>query len=148
MNKLTFFPPPVIALLLVGGAALLNRIWPGLEVVPPTAGGLAWLMAGLALAGSAAWQFRQIATTVLPHGTPTQLVTLGAYLWTRNPMYLGLFTALIGLAFYAGTLPYWLTVPAFFLIVNRFNIPSEEARLTDCFGEDYARYQQSVNRWL
>jgi protein-S-isoprenylcysteine O-methyltransferase Ste14 len=63
-------------------------------------------------------------------------------------MYLGLFTALLGLAFYMGTLPFWLVPPAFFLIINRLHIPYEESRLTEIFGADYTRYRQRVGRWL
>jgi protein-S-isoprenylcysteine O-methyltransferase Ste14 len=148
MNKLAVFPPPVVAVLLIGVAFGLNRAFPHLEIVPATGGGLAWLASGLALSASAAWQFRQLKTSFLPMGTPTQLVTLGAYLWTRNPMYLGLFTALLGLAFYMGTLPFWLVPPAFFLIINRLHIPYEESRLTEIFGADYTRYRQRVGRWL
>ena len=148
MNKLNLFPPPVVALLLLGVAFGFHRVFPALEILPPTAGGIAWLGAGLALSASAAWQFRQVKTTVLPFGTPQQLVTLGAYLWTRNPMYLGLLTALIGCAFYMGALPFWLVPAGFFLIINRLHIPYEEAKLTDVFGADYTRYQQRVNRWL
>lgn len=148
MNKLYFFPPPVVVLLLIAAAYAANRSFPDLEIIPPTIGGLAWLISGLALATSAAWHFRQLKTTVLPFGKPTKFVTRGAYIWTRNPMYLGLLTALIGLALYMGTLPFWLLPPAFFLIINRFHIPYEENRLTSLFGTDYIRYRQSVHRWL
>ncbi|MDD1651366.1 MAG: isoprenylcysteine carboxylmethyltransferase family protein [Methylococcaceae bacterium] len=148
MNKLNFISPPIVALLLLGIAFAIHRSFPNLEILPATAGGFAWLGAGLTLSASAAWQFRQVKTTVLPLGTPQQLVTLGAYLWTRNPMYLGLLTALIGFALYMGTLPFWLVPAAFFLVINRFHIPYEEARLTDVFGADYSRYQKRVNRWI
>lgn len=148
MNKLTYLPPPAVALLLMGAGYGLNSVWPHVEVVPATAGGLAWAAAGLALSASAVFQFLRAKTTALPYGTPSQLVTLGAYLWTRNPMYLGLLTALIGLAFYMGTLPFWLVPPAFFLIINRYHIPYEEARLAEVFGGDYKRYRLGVNRWL
>ncbi|MFM8442631.1 MAG: methyltransferase family protein [Methylococcus sp.] len=148
MQKLSLLPPPVVALLLIGAALGLNRAYPHLELVPATGGGLAWLASGLALSASSAWQFWKLKTTFMPTGTPSQLVTLGAYLWTRNPMYLGLFTALLGLAFYMGTLPFWLVPPAFFLIINRLHIPYEESRMTEIFGGEYTRYQQRVGRWL
>jgi protein-S-isoprenylcysteine O-methyltransferase Ste14 len=148
MNKLFFFPPPLVALLLICAAYIANRGFLNLEVVPATTGGIVWAATGLALSISAALQFRQLHTTVMPHGTPVQLVTLGAYLWTRNPMYLGILTALIGLAFYQGTLAFWLVPPGFFLIINRFHIPYEEAKLMDLFGKDYKNYRHSVRRWL
>lgn len=148
MNKLAYFPPPVVAIALISAAYGADRMLPGLNVVPATTGGIAWLASGVALAASAAWQFRQLKTTLMPHGTPQQLVTLGAYLWTRNPMYLGLLTILIGCAFYVGTLPFWLLPPAFFIIVNKLHIPYEEAKLSGTFGADYDRYQDRVRRWI
>lgn len=148
MKKLNLLPPPVVAVLLIGIAYFANKSFLGVHIVPATATGLAWIASGLALAAAAALAFFRLKTTVLPHGTPRQLVTIGAFLWTRNPMYLGLFTALIGLAFYEGTLPFWLVPPAFFMIINRFHIPREEAKLTDVFGHDYETYQHQVRRWL
>lgn len=148
MNTLKYLPPPVVALLLIAVGYGLDKAWPHLELVPATPGGVAWAAVGLTLAASAVFQFLRLKTTPLPHGTPSQLVTLGAYLWTRNPMYLGLLTALIGLAFYMGTLPFWLVPPAFFLVINRYHIPHEESRLAELFGGDYSRYRQRVNRWL
>ena len=148
MNKLFFFPPPVVLLLLIEAAYAANRSFPDLEVIPPTSRGLVWLVSGLALSTSAALNFRQLQTTVLPFGKPKKFVTLGAYIWTRNPMYLGLLTALIGLALCIGTLPFWLVPPAFFLIINRFHVPYEEIKLQNLFGGDYIRYRHRVQRWL
>ena len=148
MNKiLQLLPPPVIALLLILMAAFLSSTV-SLKLLHAAQGGTAWLVTGLALTISTILQLRALKTTLLPNGTPTQLVTLGAYLWTRNPIYLGLLTSLVGLALFKGTLPYWLVPPAFFTIMNRFHIPAEEARLKDVFGADYLRYQQKVNRWI
>jgi protein-S-isoprenylcysteine O-methyltransferase Ste14 len=148
IDKLFFFPPPMVALLLIGAARILDPMLSWISLIPASSGGIVWIAAGLALSLSAAVQFHQIKTTVLPMGTPTQLVTLGAYLWTRNPMYLGILTALLGLAIIMGTLPYWLVPPAFFLIINRIHIPYEEAQLEASFGPRYVRYRKAVSRWL
>jgi len=147
-DKLFFFPPPIVALLLIGAARSLDQIASWISLVPASSGGIVWVAAGLGLAASAAFQFHAIKTTALPMGTPTQLVTLGAYLWTRNPMYLGIVTALLGLAVMMGTLPYWLVPPVFFLIINRIHIPYEEAQLEAAFGPRYVRYKNAVQRWL
>jgi protein-S-isoprenylcysteine O-methyltransferase Ste14 len=144
-----YLPPPVIALGLLGGAWLIHQVLPALEVLPSTpTGGLVWAASGIALALSAVTQFKSLQTTVLPFGTPKELVTLGAYLWTRNPMYLGMLTALIGAALIMGTLPFFLTPWLFFLILNRIHIPYEEAMLTQAFGQSYERYLKRVRRWI
>ena len=81
-------------------------------------------------------------------GAPSELVTLGAYLWTRNPMYLGLLTALIGFALYMGTLPFFLAPWVFFLVINGVHIPYEEAVLEKTFGSAYEHYLKRVRRWI
>ena len=142
-------PPPVIALCLLATAGFIHGVLPVLEILPATpAGGFVWGGSGLALALTAAFQFKTLKTTVLPMGTPSELVTLGAYLWTRNPMYLGLLTTLVGFALFIGTLPFFLVPWAFFLTVNRVHIPYEEAVLNQQFGPTYERYAKRVNRWL
>ena len=148
MDKMIFFPPPIVALVLILVAYGANKSFSGLELLPTSAAGLAWLGSGVTLAVLALWQFRKVKTTALPTGTPGFLVTGGAYTWTRNPMYLGTLTALIGLAFYMGTLSFWLVPPAYFLIINRLYIPSEEAKLTEIFGTDYSSYRDRVQRWI
>ena len=144
-----YLPPPIIAAGLLGAAGIIHGVLPFLEVLPATpVGGLVWGASGLALAFSAALQFKALKTTVLPLGAPSELVTLGAYLWTRNPMYLGLLTALIGFALYIGTLPFFLVPWIFFLVINRVHIPYEEAVLEKTFGSAYERYLKRVRRWI
>lgn len=146
---LIYLPPPIIAASLLGAAGFIHAVLPFLEVLPATlVGGFVWGLSGLALAGSAIFQFKAIKTTLLPMGSPRELVTLGAYLWTRNPIYLGFLTALIGFALFMGTLPFFLVPWVFFLVVNRVHIPYEENILSQRFGESYERYTRRVNRWL
>ena len=146
---ITKFPPPVIAAGLLGAAGFIHGVLPFLEVLPATlSGGLVWGASGFALALSAALQFKALKTTVLPWGAPSELVTLGAYLWTRNPMYLGLLTTLIGFALFMGTLPFFLVPWIFFLIINQVHIPYEEAVLEKTFGSAYERYRKRVRRWI
>lgn len=148
-QQLIYLPPPIIAAGLLGAAGFIHAALPFLEVLPATpVGGLVWGASGLALAASAALQFKALKTSALPMGAPSELVTLGAYLWTRNPMYLGLLTALIGLALLMGTLPFFLVPWIFFLIINRVHIPYEEAVLERTFGAAYARYLKKVRRWI
>lgn len=148
-QQLIYLPPPVIAVGLLAAAGFIHGVLPFLEVLPATPiGGFVWGASGIALAASAALQFRSLKTTVLPLGTPRELVTLGAYLWTRNPMYLGLLTALIGFALSMGTLPFFLVPWIFFLVINQVHIPYEEAVLEKVFGPAYDRYLKRVRRWI
>jgi protein-S-isoprenylcysteine O-methyltransferase Ste14 len=148
MEKLIFVPPPLIALLLVSLAFGLDRLLPKLPAVPLPGLGIVLMASGVFLGASALLNFRWLRTTFIPHGDPTALVTLGPYRWTRNPMYLGLFTTLLGFACYFGKLPLFLVPPAFFLIIDRCHISYEEAKLLGLFGEAYAEFRRRVARWL
>src|SRR6185369_11928980 len=60
--------------------------------------GAGLLIAGLLLAFSAAGMFLWKRTTLVPFGAAAHLVTEGQYRFTRNPMYLGLVVAYLGVA--------------------------------------------------
>ena len=95
-------------------------------------------------------QFRRAQTTVNPHepGTATTLVTSGIYAWTRNPMYLGLATLLLGWAIRLGTLSPFAGPLLFIPMIQRIQILPEEQALRARFGSDYEQYCERVNRWL
>jgi protein-S-isoprenylcysteine O-methyltransferase Ste14 len=78
---------------------------------------------------------------------PNQLVVVGLYRYTRNPMYSAIIGILLSEAILFGTiniLIYCLIVLAFFLI---FVIKYEEPKLRAQFGQSYIEYCQSVPRW-
>ena len=94
--------------------------------------------------------FRRHKTTVNPF-TPAKsssLVATGIYRYSRNPMYLGLFLALLGWGAYLGNWASALLLPAFVAYMNRFQIHPEERVLTESFGPQFLAYARSVRRWL
>jgi protein-S-isoprenylcysteine O-methyltransferase Ste14 len=95
-------------------------------------------------------QFRRAHTTIDPHKpeTANALVTSGVYAWTRNPMYLGLSTLLLGWAITLGTLSPLAGPVLFVLLIQRVQILPEEHALRMRFGQDYDQYCRRVNRWL
>lgn len=134
------------ALLMVAAHALVPVFRWGSP--PATWFGLALFGAAVGLAGWAAWSFRRHDTTVHPFEETTRLVTEGPYHYSRNPMYLGLATALVGLAFILGSLSPILVLPLFlWLITTRFIVPEEHA-LEAAFGEDFRAWAARVRRWL
>ncbi|SMF96370.1 Protein-S-isoprenylcysteine O-methyltransferase Ste14 [Methylomagnum ishizawai] len=148
MNKLILIPPPVFALALFAIGYGLDLLFPALPRPHLPLLGFILMASGLALGLMALAHFRLRRTTPIPHGEPSALVLSGPYLWTRNPMYLGLFTALLGLACYLGGLPLLLAAPGFCAVVNRIHIPHEEAKLAGLFGADYAAFRDRIPRWL
>lgn len=80
---------------------------------------------------------------------PTQrVVTSGAFKYSRNPLYMGLVVALIGLA--AALDKPWLLLltPVAMLITAQVLVAPEERYLEAKFGDEYRRYKQRVRRWL
>ena len=86
--------------------------------------------------------------TPLPLDAPKNLVIQGPYRYTRNPMYVGLLSALLGwlLLFQTAVLAVYLF--AGLVAVNLFVIGYEEPHLRQVFGEEYETYRARVPRWL
>jgi protein-S-isoprenylcysteine O-methyltransferase Ste14 len=142
--------PPVLAGLLLLGALLLHLLGGHHHrlVHPHQLLGLLLIAGGVGLSSYAAALFSGHATTKNPYGQATTLVTEAPYTFTRNPMYLGLATILLGFAIFFGS-PAMLIAPLiFFLMIDRMLIPEEEATLERLFGEHYLDYKRRVRRWL
>lgn len=78
----------------------------------------------------------------------TSLVTTGLYSVSRNPLYMGLYTALFGVFL---MLPNWLFLASliFFIINYHFKIVVlEEPALEEMFGDSYREYCRRVNRYF
>ncbi|MEE3369614.1 MAG: isoprenylcysteine carboxylmethyltransferase family protein [Planctomycetota bacterium] len=76
-----------------------------------------------------------------------QLVTHGVYRFTRNPMYLGVIAALVGLAMFASSLHGVLTMSAL-VPIFLVRIRLEEKLLTEEFQEQYREYKSTTKRLI
>ena len=144
--------PPIIAAGCLLAAFALHSFFPGMRLPFSFPGhqviGALVIVTGLLLSSLGIRHFRRHQTTVEPFGTPTALVATGPYRFTRNPMYLGIVTTLLGIALVVATVPFLLAPLAFFVIINATQIPREEAKLTALFGDEYTNYRRRVRRWL
>jgi protein-S-isoprenylcysteine O-methyltransferase Ste14 len=113
------------------------------------ASALAVLAAGGALYVSCVWNFALRGRgTPAPIDAPKKLVTCGPYRFTRNPMYVGVLTVILGWAvlFQSGAvLKYALAVGLF---CHLFVVLYEEPHLRRTFGPEYENYCVRVGRWL
>lgn len=76
------------------------------------------------------------------------LVVLSAFRWSRNPMYLGMVTATVGVAICLGSVsPLWLPVMLFVILDRRF-VRREEDFLRNSQATTYDDYCARVRRWL
>lgn len=110
--------------------------------------GRALFAAGALVAGWAWMIFHRKGTTKIPGEASAALVTTGPYRVTRNPMYVGLTLAYIGLAVNKGQILPLATLILVLAYVNWIVIPIEEERLREVFGPAYDSYRQKVRRWL
>ena len=142
--------PPLIYLagILVGLG--LDAIWPAPQLtaaVQYVLGG-ALFLAGLAIVLACAWTFRRAGTTV-PTGTPTTaLVIHGLYRHSRNPIYVALTLAYLGIAAAVDS-PWFLATLVPVLVIMRYGVIAREERYLEAkFGQAYRDYKAQVRRWL
>ena len=83
-------------------------------------------------------------------GSPKEATDLrvdGLFRWSRNPMYLGVYTTLAASALYTLN-PAVLAVGAFIAVVHHRIVLAEERFLATAFGSGYANYCRRVRRYL
>lgn len=142
--------PPIVAAMFAAAMVALDHLGPSLRLIaePCNLAGVPFVALGISTVLWAASLFRRAGTTIDPYGESRRLVTRGPYRLTRNPMYLGLLSGLIGLAIWlGGTLPFVLLPVFVWLITMRF-IRREEDGLRRVFGARFDRYYRQVPRWL
>jgi protein-S-isoprenylcysteine O-methyltransferase Ste14 len=142
--------PPVYFLVSLVAMLALHRLFPVVRLFGPPASfvGTVLLVVGIAIVATAAATFKRAGTPIVPFEHSTVLVTTGLYRFTRNPMYLGLVTVLLGVAVLCGTLGALLPIPVFVWTLTARFIEGEERFLEEIFGEAYASYRRRVRRWL
>lgn len=82
-----------------------------------------------------------------PDAAPTRLVVSGLYRYTRNPMYVGLLTVIVGEGLWVGSALLFLYALVAFVIVHLRVLHYEEPTLLRLFGDDYRAYMERVPRW-
>jgi protein-S-isoprenylcysteine O-methyltransferase Ste14 len=102
---------------------------------------------GLGLIASAMVNFTRSGTTIRPDRASTSLVIAGPYKFTRNPMYVGMALAYLGLAIADRSLASLILLPVVLLVIRRAAIAHEEALLERRFGSTYTDYKTRVRRW-
>jgi protein-S-isoprenylcysteine O-methyltransferase Ste14 len=131
-------------------SVLLNFIFPVLAFLSPPFTYFGFLIIGFGFV-MAFWSrslFLKNATTLQPSEEPTSLVTSGPFRISRNPIYLGMASILLGVAILSGTLV-TLAFPVIFVwLIGFFIIPGEERKMEKIFGESYREYKKSVRRWI
>jgi len=145
------FPwPPAIYGLSALVAWGLGRVAPLPMALPEGLRWAGWGIVALAvlIAGWAELSFLRAGTATLPTSPTSAIVESGVYRFTRNPMYLAMTLALVGLGLALSSPWFWLVAPAAVRLVTLLAIEREEAYLTRKFGAAYLAYKSRVRRWL
>jgi protein-S-isoprenylcysteine O-methyltransferase Ste14 len=146
------FPPPFVYLIAVFVGVLLHAlVFPlplHLPLLARVAMSLLLAVFGVSLIAAAIRHFRRTGQDPKPWKSTPEIVSMGIYRLTRNPMYVGM--ALIQLSIGVGLGNGWilLLLPLALLVIYTSAIRHEEAYLERKFGETYTRYKASVRRWL
>jgi protein-S-isoprenylcysteine O-methyltransferase Ste14 len=145
-------PPPLVFVgFVLAGVALRYAVTPPHVPLGPTIrlaiGPLVQVVA-LVLVGSARRLFSRTKQNPAPWTPSPELILVGPYRWTRNPMYVGVTVFQIGLGVTLDNL--WislLAVPALVAVHFAAVLP-EERYLAEKFGEPYLHYVARVRRYL
>lgn len=143
-------PPAPYAAALVAGWWLDRRV----QALPldwgVTTRPLGWLLVGVGVV-LFAWTlvtFARHRTTVNPYKAASALCTDGPFRFSRNPIYLGDWFILGGVALLLETAWPLVFAPLVWALLRYGVIRHEEAHLEARFGDDYRAYKSRVRRWL
>ena len=148
------FPwPPVIYLVAIAVSIVLWLLYPLPWFGSPLsdilfAVGCVMIVAVVGIDISAMRTLARANTTIRPDKASTQLVTSGAFSFSRNPIYLANTLIMLGAALIAGIA--WfipLALIAAFL-TQKLAIEGEEKHLALRFGKKYQDYRKRVRRWI
>jgi len=143
-------PPLAWGLAVIAGLALNWLVpLPFLQAELPESrlGAIVFVLA-LALFAWAIVTITRAGSNVPTNRPTTTIVESGPYRFTRNPIYLGTFLGLIGLATAFDNLWLLMVLVPFALVIRYGVVAREEAYLERKFGDVYRGYRSRVRRWL
>jgi protein-S-isoprenylcysteine O-methyltransferase Ste14 len=143
--------PPLAWAVAAAVGLVLGWFWPW-PILPATPMGV-WLGAAAVALGLGLFVWAVFTMTRGGSNVPTSrptitIVEAGPYRLTRNPIYLGMTLALLGMALALDSLWLLLTAALFVVVIRYGVIAREEAYLAGKFGDVYRRYRARVRRWL
>jgi len=86
--------------------------------------------------------------TLAPWSPPMHLVTVGLYRFSRNPMYVGVCTILLGFALGFRTSGLWIYAGFMAVVFHVRVLAFEEPWLARTFSAEWTAYRDRVPRWF
>jgi len=132
----------VFGSLYMDGALSLPRLLPGF--LGSAIGGVLLVAGVVLLAWCVVWFIRARGTPV-PFNPPRELVIVGPYAWSRNPMLTGVFSCLFGFGFLLHSVSMVVVWTPVFVLLNVIELKMvEEFELERRFGTSYREYKRCV----
>lgn len=154
LTQLELKVPPLIVIVVCAGVMYwcAQTIQHQIVLAIPTRAALGLVAGVLAvmILSAALIAFRKHQTTMNPldPGETNCIVTSGVYAYTRNPMYLAMFIALLGWGLFLGQLSVVVGLALYVVAITRLQIAPEERILACNFGEPFICYRAMTNRWI
>lgn len=131
-------------------SVLLHFTFPIIQIIysPYSYIGIVLLVLGLIVVYFSNKILTEQKTSIQPFETPDKLVSNGTFSFSRNPIYLGMNLALLGISVLMGSLTAFLSPIIFWGVMNFKIIPMEEETMEKTFGNSFTAYKSKVKRWL
>ncbi len=140
--------PPTIAKICLVAFGAVGLLGDRVINYPVSFIGIPCILAGVYLNWNAAKTFRQNGINILPNSKTIALTRSGVFRYSRNPMYLGIFLALLGVGFLIGSITSIAGALVFAIVMQYTWIPYEERKLKQSFGVEFEQYCRTVRRWV
>jgi protein-S-isoprenylcysteine O-methyltransferase Ste14 len=145
--------PPIIPLCALAAACALQWLVPlgwlaAVETIYRIPVGVFVVTAGILVTVSGKRALIDHATNVNPSLPATTLVTAGIFGWTRNPLYVGMSSAMLGISLVLAM--DWLAllmIPSC-LVMHFAVVMREEKYLEKKFGDEFRSYRSRVPRYI
>ena len=125
--------------------------WPilaGSLVEPLATAGAVGVAFGVVVFAAGLVTFARARTGIMLQHAATQVVAIGPYRWSRNPMYVGFVAIYTGACLFVNMAWPLLLLPMVIVATNRLVIAREERYMRETFGDTYLAYTERVPRWL
>jgi len=129
-----------------------DRVFGMPELLTGTLGvsiGVVLTVLGAMLCGWCVLRFVRAKGTPVPFNPPKELIVTGPYIWMRNPMVTGVFTALFGLGLILHSVSIVLIWTPLYILVHLIELKKvEEPELELRFGAAYIDYKRAVPMFI
>lgn len=145
----TLLVPGTVAIWLPVQLLPAERLQTGGQYGVLSTGGIILMALGAIIYLKCAWDFTFTGKgTPAPIDPPKELVARGLYRYTRNPMYVGVFSVLLGETWWWASGELLVYAALVGLLFHCFITLYEEPVLRRQFGAPYEKYCQTVPRWV